>query len=197
MKKIKLIAIFGKSGAGKDTFLNYLLDNIEESHRVVLSTTRKKRENEENHISYHYISPGEFLDKIENHEMASYHLYNNWFYGVEKRAFDPNKLNIGVFSAENIADFKNYNSIDLYPILIQAEDKDRLLAALDRENKPDCHEICRRFLQEEKDHKNYPFERYAVLINKYDDFNNHNYIEKLRIDDFLANKSVVLDGSIL
>ena len=54
--------------------------------------------------------------------------------------------------------------LDVHPIYVQATDKTRLIRALKREENPDCAEICRRYMTDEEDFQNIPFE-YKVFNN--------------------------------
>lgn len=55
MNKIKLIAVVGKSGSGKD-YLSSFWAKERDYHKVVSSTTRPPREGEINGIDYNFIS---------------------------------------------------------------------------------------------------------------------------------------------
>ncbi len=56
--KIKIVAIIGEAGSGKDTLLNALIESDlnNKYHRVVSYTTRKPRANEVNGKDYFFIS---------------------------------------------------------------------------------------------------------------------------------------------
>ena len=68
-KKIKILALFGESGAGKDTVLNGLLEENPSFHRIVSCTTRPKRENEIDGKDYNFVTLVEMLENIENNEI--------------------------------------------------------------------------------------------------------------------------------
>ena len=57
MEKIKILALFGKSGAGKDTVQKYIVKKIPSLFNGIVScTTRPQREFEYNGKDYHFIS---------------------------------------------------------------------------------------------------------------------------------------------
>ena len=65
--KIKVIAICGKSAAGKDTLLQEILKlNRPDVHEIISCTTRPPREGEIHGKNYYFLSNQEFADKIEN-----------------------------------------------------------------------------------------------------------------------------------
>ena len=55
--------------------------------------------------------------------------------------------------------------LDVHPIYVQATDKTRLIRALKREENPDCAEICRRYMTDEEDFQDIPFE-YKTFDNE-------------------------------
>lgn len=69
IKKIKLIALWGGGGCGKDTLLNYAVNNLPELHKVVSYTTRTKRDYEKEGEDYYFIDKTEFGDKVLNGEI--------------------------------------------------------------------------------------------------------------------------------
>ena len=64
MNKTIVIALFGKSGAGKDTIQKELLKYMNNSKGIISNTTRPPREYERNGIDYHFLSVSNFIKKI-------------------------------------------------------------------------------------------------------------------------------------
>ena len=56
MKKIKIIAIAGKSGAGKDSILSSAIKLNPQLNPIISCTTRPKRDNETEGKDYHYLT---------------------------------------------------------------------------------------------------------------------------------------------
>lgn len=177
MDKYKVVALFGKSGAGKDTLLNEVLKDEESQslnlHKLILSTTRPPREGEEEGEAYFFLTQEQACKKITDDEMLIGIKYREWFYGLESKALASDKVNIGVFSIEEINLMLEEGCFDVLPIEIHANDSTRLTRAIHREENPDCSEICRRFLSDEKDFLNIDFDylrcaNYLLNIAKYD-----------------------------
>ena len=153
MNKYKIIAIMGKAGSGKDTLLNALMEEeiFKDACKIISCTTRPIREYEIDGVDYHFITTKEFTNQILSGEMIEATVFNTWCYGTSLKNLDLNKINIGVFNPEGIELLKERNDVDLTVIYVQANDKDRLLRQLNREENPDCHEIVRRFSADEED----------------------------------------------
>ena len=153
MNKYKIIAIMGKAGSGKDTLLNALMEEeiFKDACKIISCTTRPIREYEIDGVDYHFITTKEFTNQILSGEMIEATVFNTWCYGTSLKNLDLNKINIGVFNPEGIELLKERNDVDLTVIYVQANDKDRLLRQLNREENPDCHEIVRRFSADEDD----------------------------------------------
>ena len=62
--KYKIVALIGEAGSGKDTILQDLLQNSN-FNEIISYTTRPPRDGEINGKNYFFISPEEFLDKIQ------------------------------------------------------------------------------------------------------------------------------------
>lgn len=148
-----IMAIMGKAGAGKDTLCQALLKEPEfaDAVPIISCTTRPIRDNETDGINYHFITNEEFTDKILTGDIIEATVFNDWCYGTSTSNLDNNKLNIGVFNPEAVGILRDNVLIHLKLIYIEANDKDRLLRQLNRENEPNCHEIIRRFTADEHD----------------------------------------------
>ena len=152
MNKIKLVAICGKAGAGKDTFLHYLMkESGGRYHEIVSCTTRPPRENEVEGVNYHFLTNDDFARKVLSGDMLEATIFNDWCYGTAYSNLDPDKINIGVFNPSGINILLEDDRIDLLIFYIVASDKQRLLRQLNREEHPDVNEIIRRFQADEKD----------------------------------------------
>ena len=152
MSNYKIVAIAGKSGAGK----NYIQKKLSETypdlfHSIVSCTTRPPREEEIDGIDYHFITGNDFSRLIYDSKMLEYTDFKNWYYGTSIQDLDPNKINIGVFNPQGVQNLINRPDVDVYVIQVIAADKLRLKRSLNREATPDCEEICRRFLADIKD----------------------------------------------
>lgn len=153
--KPKILAIYGMSAAGKDTFLNHLSNNCD-LNKILLTTSRPPREKEIDGVDYLFkkkkdiLRDDNFLWPID---------YNNWIYAIAKESIKNDKINIGVFNLYWMKKLfeDNDEHFDLMAIEISASDKDRLMRSLRREKNPDCDEICRRFLADKQDFNDVEF----------------------------------------
>lgn len=148
-----IIALMGKAGSGKDTLMKALLKQpvFNDAVPIISCTTRPKRENEVDGIDYHFLTNEEFSHKILSGDMLEATVFNNWGYGTSLDNLSKDKINIGVFNPEGAELLRENPNIDLTLIYLEADDKDRLLRQLNREQHPDVHEIVRRFGTDEKD----------------------------------------------
>lgn len=154
----KIIALFGKAGAGKDALLSGLFEEYKDVlnlNKIISCTTRPPRDYEKDGIDYHFMTDMEFYKKVANGDMLEATHFREWFYGTSASSLDKDKINIGVFNPEGILNLtetaQTNTEVQIIPILIHANDKIRIKRQLDREINPDCMEICRRFQTDEKD----------------------------------------------
>ena len=150
-QKYKIIALFGKSAAGKDTIQKWLVQHMDNAHEIISCTTRPPRDYEKEGVDYHFLSFDNFGEKVLNRTMLEATSFRGWFYGTPIESLEKNKINIGVFNIEGIKCIIEDSRLEVYPVFIDAPDKIRLLRSLNREEEPDCTEICRRFLADEED----------------------------------------------
>ena len=171
MKKIRLIALFGPAGAGKDFILERWAGRGD-LHVVVNHSTRPQRENEREGEPYYFISDDRYEEMADNKEFIQTTVFNNWHYGTAFSELKENKVNIGVFNIAAIEQLLTDDRIDVLPVAITAKDKTRLIRQLNREHTPDCSEICRRFLADKKDYEVISF-KYLTYANENDVPLNH------------------------
>lgn len=152
MKKIKIVAIMGKAGSGKDSILKVVSSKYRDSFNEIVScTTRPPREGERDGINYHFLTPTEFAKKIIDGDMLEATEFNNWHYGTSLAALSKDKINIGVFNPAGIYCLIDNPDIELTVFYIQTTNKERLLRQLNREEDPDVEEIVRRYYADEDD----------------------------------------------
>ena len=76
------IVLSGPSGVGKDAVLARMRKSERPFHYVVTATTRPKRAREKNGLDYHFLSPNEFQQMIDRHQLLEWaSVYGN-YYGV-------------------------------------------------------------------------------------------------------------------
>ena len=151
-KKIKILALFGKSAAGKDSIQDWIITNYPKlTNKIISCTTRPPRSGEQDGVNYFFLSDEEFATKVLDGSMLEATSFREWFYGTSLDQLDPEKINVGVFNITGVECILEDSRLEVQPVWIHASDKARLRRSLDREENPDCKEICRRFLADEKD----------------------------------------------
>lgn len=153
--KPKILAIYGMSAAGKDTFLNHLSNSFD-LNKILLTTSRPPREKEIDGVDYLFKKKKDIL-KSDNFLWPID--YNNWIYAIAKESIKNDKINVGIFNLYWMKKLfeDNDEHFDLMAIEVSASDKDRLMRSLRREKNPDCDEICRRFLADKQDFNDVEF----------------------------------------
>lgn len=143
----KIVVLLGASGSGKST----IEKEIESKgfKRIISHTTRPIRDGEIDGINYHFVDINEFeLSSMEGRFITET-LYNDWKYGIKKSEIPLNSESVVVLEPigfEELVDFVGEKNIISF--LIEVDDKKRLLRSLKREDKPNCKEICRRFISD-------------------------------------------------
>ena len=161
--KFKVIALVGKSGAGKDYLMKQMAED-NDYHIIVSSTTRPIRDYEEDGVDYHFLTEKEFA-AARFLETAS---FNNWNYGTRLGDLRLDRTNIGVFNPTGLKSLAAQNDIiDLEIIYVKASAKTRLLRQLHREEDPNVYEIIRRFGTDEADFQD--DKSFITLGNSYNE----------------------------
>lgn len=182
--KYTIIALIGEAGSGKDTLMKEILSQTKDLHEIISCTTRSPREGEINGINYYFLTEEDFNQKILNEEMLETTCFNNWFYGTSYDSLKSDCINIGVFNPDGIVSIMKHKDIKIMVYYIQANEKQRLLRQLNREENPNVKEIIRRYSTDLKDFKNLDFY--------------YNILENNTLDDLVHNtKTILFDINLL
>lgn len=156
----KIVALVGKSGSGKDRILRELCANSD-YHEIISNTTRPIRENEVDGVNYHYLTDEEFLRKKDNGEMLETAVFRGWHYGTSYDNLNENKANIGVYNPTGYMSLLDNDNVEVYGIMVNCSNKERVIRQLNREEHPDVDEIIRRYSTDKAD-----FEYMWECLNK-------------------------------
>ncbi len=80
-----LIVLSGPSGVGKDALLSRMRELGRPLHYVVTATTRPRRAGETNGVDYHFISPDEFQETVDEGGFLEWAVVYGSYYGVPKK----------------------------------------------------------------------------------------------------------------
>ena len=167
MNKVKVIALFGKAGSGKDTILRALVKvDPDKFNEIVSCTTRPPREGEQEGVNYHFLTIDQFTEKVLNGDMLEATEFNDWHYGTALSSLSKDKINVGVFNPQGIRCLMEDKLVDLTAYYVRTSDKERLIRQLNREENPDIQEIIRRFSNDEQDFEDLEDIDYQVIKNQ-------------------------------
>ena len=169
----KLFIIAGKSSSGKDFLTSQILLDCPHIKRLVSYTTRPKRKGEKDGREYFFVTDSFFDEKRKEgkviEERVDERKEETWRYGT----IDENINFIGhsylaIKDPEGARKLQEYyGKENVVVILVEVEDGLRLMRAITREigqPSPQYTELCRRFLKDEEDFKN--FEPDFIIKNR-------------------------------
>lgn len=152
---IKILALVGMGGVGKDYVKKEILRRFPEfTNDVVSCTTRPPRENETDGVDYHFLNMDSFLLDLDKKSIIAVSSYNNWLYGTRVDELSIDKVNVMVLDPKRLEMLLEDDSgaLNVYPVLVSAKRKERLMNAIERVHENDkkgLEEVCRRFLDDE------------------------------------------------
>ena len=83
-----IIVISAPSGAGKTTLCNELQRSKPHIKFSVSCTTRPKREHEVDGVNYHFLSPQEFTEKVQNNEFIEFENVHGYYYCTLRKTLE-------------------------------------------------------------------------------------------------------------
>jgi len=91
-----ILVLSGPSGAGKSSLINKIIDDIGDCYFSISTTTRPKRDGEEEGVHYHFVTKDEFEKDIEDGHFLEYATVHSNYYGTSlkpvKEALEAKKL---------------------------------------------------------------------------------------------------------
>lgn len=178
MSNKKLFLLVGKSASGKDTLMNMLLSDFKEMKPLVSHTTRPMRTGEKDGETYHFVDDTTFEEMLDNGEFletTSYTIESEnkiYRYGLSKKEVmdTPYAMTIvNPYGLNNLlkSEFKD----NIVSILITRNDKDRILAYMNRDENVNIKEMIDRYKRDEEDFENvmtdYMLENDDTICNSY------------------------------
>lgn len=106
----KIVVLAAPSGAGKTTMTRRLLSDFDKLRFSISATTRPPRPGETDGIDYHFLSAGEFQEKIDREEFLEWEeFYNGTRYGTLRSDIENQRkkgyfvlLDVDVLGALNV-----------------------------------------------------------------------------------------------
>ena len=151
----------GKSASGKDTLYKLLLNRMPELKKVVIHTTRPKRDGEREGVEYFFDSREALNAFREQGKIVEERTYDTvmgpWtYFTVLDGQFDSGDRDILMIGTlESYGKMREFFGGErMVPVYIQVDDGIRLERAVMRERlqkNPNYSEVCRRFLADEED----------------------------------------------
>ena len=135
MHQGKAIIFSAPSGSGKTTIVKFLLSKISELEFSISATSRSPREGEENGKDYHFLSPLEFDESIENNHFVEWEeVYKGTKYGTLKSEVERiwSKGHHVIFDVDVVggANLKKYFGDRALSIFVKVPDIDTLRTRL-------------------------------------------------------------------
>lgn len=162
MSNKKLFLLVGKSASGKDTLMNMLLSDFKEMKPLVSHTTRPMRTGEKDGETYHFVDNITFEEMLNNDEFletTSYTIESEnkiYRYGLSKKEVmdTPYAMTIvNPYGLNNLLANK-FIKDNVVSILITRNDKDRILAYMNRDENVNIKEMIDRYKRDEEDFEN-------------------------------------------
>lgn len=153
-----IFCLIGKSATGKDSIFNKLLSIDNSLNKILVYTTRPKRDNESLNVEYNFVD-SEFLER-NNDKIIEKRVYNTvygeWIYAtLDDGSIKNDKNYLMIATLESYDKLKKYFGNEyVYPLYIELPNDLRMKRAKEREDKqiqPKYEEMNRRFKADEID----------------------------------------------
>lgn len=148
-----MLVLHGPSGVGKDTVINALRQRTG-IHRATSTNSRLPREGECDGVDYHFVTPDEFLDRVEQGRFAERALVYGDLKGLEREEIEgPLAKGQDVIIRTDVQGARHWRKRlpGCVTVLITAEDTETLMNRLRDRNTDGEAELNRRFREIEEE----------------------------------------------
>ena len=160
-----LIVVSGPSGAGKDTVINRVVNDMKDTKISVSMTSREPRGKEVDGVDYYFVSKEEFEERIANDEFLEYAVvHSNQYYGTPKGKIE-----------EDLSKGKNIILvIDIQGALkVKELVKEALFIFI---MPPSMEELKDRLIKRQTESKKKILERFKTAYNEINEYTKYNYV---------------------
>lgn len=169
----KIIVLLGASATGKDTVAKH----ISEKYNIPMAisyTTRPMRSNETQGVEYYFISDDEMHEKFKNGEViehTSYYIQSedvSYTYANVVEEFEKGDYVLTILNPHGLYQFnKSQYKDNLVSIMLNCDDRVRLVRSLNRDENVNVNEVLDRFRRDELDFiERRPKTDYEIDTNK-------------------------------
>ena len=169
----KIIVLLGASATGKDTVAKH----ISEKYNIPMAisyTTRPMRSNETQGVEYYFISDDEMHEKFKNGEViehTSYYIQSedvSYTYANVVEEFEKGDYVLTILNPHGLYQFnKSQYKDNLVSIMLNCDDRVRLVRSLNRDENVNVNEVLDRFRRDELDFiEKRPKTDYEIDTNK-------------------------------
>lgn len=169
----KIIVLLGASATGKNTVAKH----ISEKYNIPMAisyTTRPMRSNETQGVEYYFISDGEMHEKFKNGEViehTSYYIQSedvSYTYANVVEEFEKGDYVLTILNPHGLYQFnKSQYKDNLVSIMLNCDDRVRLVRSLNRDENVNVNEVLDRFRRDELDFiERRPKTDYEIDTNK-------------------------------
>lgn len=156
-----LIVVLGKSSAGKDTLVNKLCKEFN-IPKIISTTTRPKRKNEQDGVDYRFITQQEmdlYMQKNMLCNAVSYRVVGDdiWTYGYLREDIEKHDVALCITNPKGAKQLQELYKKNYVSILIEADMLTRIERSFNRDNisQQTAKEIIRRLRADEEDFLNF------------------------------------------
>ena len=169
----KIIVLLGASATGKDTVAKHI--SVKYNIPMAISyTTRPMRSNETQGVEYYFISDGEMHEKFKNGEVierTSYYIQSedvSYTYANVVGEFEKGDYVLTILNPHGLYQFnKSQYKDNLVSIMLNCDDRVRLVRSLNRDENVNVNEVLDRFRRDELDFiERRPKTDYEIDTNK-------------------------------
>lgn len=175
---MKIFCIVGRSSSGKDTICGRVKEEFGSSLKPIVTwTTRNRRKDEVDGVVYHFSNDSLFQKQLSEGKVVEYRVYKNiqgtvlTYYTLASN-FDSKGNYLAVTSLSQVNKYADYFGCkNVYPIVIELEDRVLLNRALDRCEKTgeSYKEVCRRYISDSNEWEKVKFNEDLSLFRVYND----------------------------